>query len=105
MTNIRRSCDCGNSPKNIFAEDFTVGLLTGDRDFLVGAAAEGLNLSDVAEPPIEIVIDHVVTHGKAGAVNGTMVRKDGRSEGFCLMLTFASAKADRVARVSYYQAA
>ena len=103
MTKLRRSGDCGNSPKNLFAEDFAIALFTGDREALGRTAAEGLDLGKLPEPPVEMSIDHVVTHGKAGAVNGTLVAKDGGSEGFCLVLTFASAKADRVSKVQRYR--
>jgi hypothetical protein len=102
MTKIERSRDCGNSPKNLFAEDFTIALLTGDRDFVARVATAEFDPG--GQPPAELVLDHVVTHGKAGAVNGKIVAHDGRCEGFCLVLTFASAKADRVSRVQFYRA-
>lgn len=103
MTSIRRSADCGNSPKNQFAEEYVIALLTGDMRTLEPASADGINIEQGhGETPSTIQIDHVVTHGKVGAVSGTVGFDNGRSSGFCFMLTFETAKANRVSKVTRY---
>jgi hypothetical protein len=103
MIEVRRSADCGNSPKNQFAEEFVLAVLTGDRAKVEQASVADLKIEQTpAEGLIGIDIENVVTHGRAGAVNGTVTSRDGRKTGFCFVLAFASAKADRVAKVTRY---
>ncbi len=121
MTTIQRSADCANSPKNAFAEDVAVVLLTGTSVTLapslsddatievVGKAArwgQG-DLRDFFETALEanpqaLRIEHALTHGKVGAVNGVLTTQDGADKGFCVMLTFASTKAKRVRTIQLY---
>ncbi len=117
MTRVHPSTDCGNSPKNATAQDLAVALETGDVGVLeamlaqdaVIATASGLRLerdafldwlADAPAPRVTI-IDRVVTHGKAGAVNGVS-ELDGGERRFCHVIHFTSVKCDRVARISSY---
>lgn len=121
MTRIIVSPDCGNSPKNIFLRDFTIafakgniksvlGQVTGDvrwtvigdwsiqgKEELVGALEPFMN-----DKPVELTILHVVTHGKAGAVNGTVKLKSGKVRAFCDVYEFSSARGDRVQEITSY---
>lgn len=117
---IVRSKDCGNSPKNQLAENLSVALATGDavtlaglltdeaewrilgvgelrgRDAIVGALARmGIRGST-------LTVTHVVSHGRAGAVNGVVERRDGNTH-FCDVLEFANAKATSIARITSYR--
>ena len=49
-----------------------------------------------------LTIHHVVTHGKAGSVNGTMKSKDGRTIGFCDVYEFTTAKGTSVQAITSY---
>lgn len=104
MLEVERSADCGNSPKNQFAEALVIALLSRDMATLEAAGASDMGLEQMpGEPPAKIQIEHVVTHGKVGAVSGTITMSDGRSAGFCFVLEFATAKADRLSKVIRYK--
>ncbi|WP_332717453.1 hypothetical protein [Pelagibacterium mangrovi] len=121
MTRITRSGECGNSPKNAFAEDFAIALLTADADKLNnwlaaqcsallpnGINADGTEaiMSAIGKilPDIESLrIHHAITHGRVGAINGELVQTE-KTTGFALMLDFKTTKADSVAAIRLYLA-
>lgn len=117
MTNIQRSADCGNSPKNKLAEDVAVALETGDADFLTGlldpkvewrhpggivrtarGVVDGVGNGDM---PNSLVIDHVVSHGKVAAINGTR-KSSHNEERFCHVLEFTSATFKKIWRIESF---
>jgi hypothetical protein len=121
MTRIIRSADCGNSPKNAFVERLTIGIATRDAELVrdcvtdqaewttvggdrrvgkmqIEAALNDANAGDIAS----VRIDRVVSHGKAGAANGTIEYRRARTVGFCYVYEFASAKGSSVARIVSY---
>lgn len=117
MTHINRSADCGNSPKNKMAEDIAIALETGDVDFFSSVLDEGalwnnasanltapeaiLGKLNAMPKPATVTIDRVISHGKAGAVNGVVSR--GRAERrFCHVIEFTSVKCSRVRRIETY---
>ena len=121
MTSVRRSGDCGNSPKNSLLEDLTVAFATGERQILLagtsadvrweivgqkqvaGKAAFVTALEELqAEPVAEITIQHVVSHGKAGAVNGEMRLASGERRAFCYVYAFSNAKGTQVREIRAY---
>jgi hypothetical protein len=63
--------------------------------------AEKVRAQETAEAKT-VTIHHVVTHGKAGAVNGTMKLKDGRSRQFCDVHEFTNAKGTSVRAITSY---
>jgi hypothetical protein len=106
------SGDCGNSPKNTLLQDITVAFAERDAGFLsdhltddfrwevVGArVVEGLAASmqalDETDDVSQLTVEHVVSHGRVGAVNGT-VQQGGLTSDFCDVFEFANAKAERV---------
>ena len=116
---IRRSGDCGNSPKNVFVEDLTIALakrdaraldakLTNDVRWTLagGSTVHGKPALNEAlaggEPIARLTIAHVVTHGRAGAVNGTLEDAQGRIRDFCNVYEFGSAKGDSVGAITAY---
>jgi hypothetical protein len=122
MTKVQRSAECKNSPKNAFAEEVAVQLLTQGTDVVANIVTDDAVLGGDSEEAIEgreqilaligrglepdletLEIHHAITHGKVGAVNGTMGLGDGSRRGFCFVLEFASTKADRVKRVQVYR--
>ncbi len=108
MTTVRRSADCGNSPKNQFAEDTAISIETGEAGLLKPALSKDFTwtngvgdlldatrfLASLAEPPqpATLTIHCVVTHGKAGAVSGTSISTTGRERSFCHVIQFANSK-------------
>ncbi len=121
MTRIIRSEDCGNSPKNILLEGITVAFFSGDERFILNSATEDFRWTIVGERTYqgkseviaalkatlatdsleEVRIEHVVNHGKAGAVNGEFLQ-NGVSVAFCHFYEFGSAKGTSVSSVASY---
>lgn len=119
MTTISQSRDCGNSPKNRFAEQIAIALETGDTGFLTDVLDEGVTwetaggevtgceqvLAQVKKTrkPKGLSIDHVVTHGKAGTINGVLeFGKSGRARRFCHVLTFTNTKCQTLQRITSF---
>lgn len=119
MTDITPSPDCGNSPKNKFAEQIAIAMETGDLGFLADVLEESvtweigkddvsgrehvLSLKEQAKVPSRLLIDHVVTHGKAGAVNGVAEFDNaGDVRRFCHVLTFTNTKCRTVRRITSF---
>jgi hypothetical protein len=121
MTKVVRSRDCGNSPKNTLLEDLTIALAKRDTRFLIGVVTEDVRWNVVGRRVVEgrralveaidetgrrdtvtkIAIDHVVSHGRAGAVDGTMqVAK--RTVAYCNIYEFDSAKGTSVRTITTY---
>lgn len=121
MTEIVKNEDCGNSPKNIFAQDIVIAIVENDIDFLRDRVAEDVNWKIVGEEEIQgresfldqvrlqngnkvskVEIFQVVTHGKAGAVNGTRSFENGKMHEFCEVLEFTNTSGTRVASITSY---
>src|SRR5688572_22466224 len=90
--------DCGNSPKNLLLRDFNIAAAKGDLSFVAQHIADDV-IWRLYEPagqkhiqgkenvireykdnlvivPVRFSIDTVISHGKTGAVNGTIVAED-----------------------------
>ena len=121
MTRIITSEDCGNSPKNTFVANLSIALALGDSAFVLdsvsgdirwhrigtqphqGKDALALALAQVAsEPPEELTILHAVTHGRAGAVNGTFILRNGDKRAFCHIFELNGAKGTSVKEITSY---
>ncbi len=121
MTRIVRSGNCRNSPKNQLVEDLAVALLTGDRQAVSGLVTDDVQWTTVGGEAVqgrqalgdslqgvepagieELVVLHVVTHGKSGAVDGTIV-DGGRQQGFCHVFDFANTRGSTVQRITSYR--
>lgn len=120
MTEILRSADCGNSPKNAFLEALAVAMASGDVEAALGRVADDVEWrmagGDVArgkeqfaaalhgaqEKPARLTMVHALSHGKAGAVNGVVEYAGGRAHGFCHVFEFGSAKGTSVSRITSY---
>lgn len=122
MTDVTRSSDCGNSPKNILAESLAIALATGDIGGVFAATGENVQWRIVGNEPIagaekvaealragagrkpkRVVIGHVMTHGRSGAVNGTVEFAGGKLREFCDVFEFSSAKGTHVSRITSYR--
>lgn len=117
MARLNRSADCGNSPKNRMVEDIGIALEMRDTEFLSSildsgavwsysssiktAAEKILDTLSTQEKPAVLTIDHVMSHGKVGAVNGHAEHGKG-GQRFCHIIEFTSAKCSRVKRIESY---
>jgi SnoaL-like domain len=105
--------DCGNSPKSLFLRDFTIAFVENKTDVIFDAFADDViwtmlgektihgkqeakeSLKDMLDDFIaELTITNIITHGDTGAVNGTMLFKDGKTFGYCDVYTFTSHARD-----------
>lgn len=119
MAKVNRSKDCGNSPKNAFAQEVAIAIEKGDSKALDKVLVEGatctlengqrVSRSDFLDAlnrhrakPTVIDVDRVVTHGRAGAVDGASRLGNARLRRFCHVLHFANTKGDKVAHISSY---
>lgn len=111
MTRVIASEDCGNSPKNIFVQDLTIALAKGDSRYIPENVREGirwnilgvqhiqgkeqlveaLKLSKLGKV-VELTIEHVATHGKAGVVNGIRKLAKGKRSRFVTSMDSAIPK-------------
>ena len=115
---VQRCADCANSPKNQRAEEIALALMgvgTLDPDHL----SEAVGWDKSGAPAVmgheavlrgitpcgasSIVIDQVVSHGKAGAVSGMLHMPDGQTRLFCHMIRFTSAAAKTVAHIVSFE--
>lgn len=121
MTRVFTSPDCGNSPKNKFIEKITIAFGTGDIETILGSVTADIRydraggscvvgienfareLERLKEDEVEeLVIQHVLTHGKAGAANGIKKLKNGTTFGFCNVFEFDGAKGARIRGITSY---
>ena len=121
MTKIIKSDDCGNSPKNLLVESISIALAVGDSRSLSGSVTDDIRWNIIGtdllqgkesfdarleqlsnDKVIEIVIQHVATHGKAGAVNGTKKLKNGKTYAFCDVYEFSGVKGTSVQDITSY---
>jgi hypothetical protein len=112
------SADCGNSPKNTLLQDIAIAFAKRDAEFLLGRVTDDIRWEVVGGRVVEgreafaralqtlgsvtqLTIDHVMSHGRVGAVNGVAVHRDGARE-FCDVYEFANAKAERIKSIKSY---
>jgi hypothetical protein len=121
MTDIRRSEDCGNSPKNLLLQDLTVAFARADVLRIVDFVASDVRWLPVGGQPVvgadtfckaitrygpatAVTIEHVISHGKAGAVNG-VVEYGKKRRAFCYVVEFTSAKGLHVSEITTFSVA
>jgi hypothetical protein len=77
--------------------------LPAGRKPVVGKEAVSRAIAKYA-PATSLTIEHVISHGRAGAVNG--YAEFGRKRrAFCHVFEFSSAKGDRIKAITTYSAA
>ena len=118
---ITRSKNCGNSPKNGFVENFSISLIksdleslahwvTDDVEWKIGDESEIIGKANFLEEVqkrrlsnlLSITIMHVVSHGKVGAANGSILLKPPIESQFCHVFEFSSAAARSIKRIQSY---
>ncbi len=117
MPRVNRSSVCGHSPKNKLVGDIALALEARDTDFLstildsnavwnyMGGSATTaetiLGHVGAMNSPDTLTIDRVASHGKVGAVNGT-IRQENGGHRFCHVIEFTSVKCNQVRRIESY---
>jgi len=122
MLKVSQNADCGNSPKNRLAANTEIALARGDTAFLREVLSSDVRWQIIGEPMREgreeviqaliqrarnedireIIIAHAISHGKNGAVNGSMTRADGTRVDFCTFFTFSNAKGSAIRAIEHY---
>ena len=112
------STDCGNSPKNTLLQDIAIAFANRDADFLsdhltddvrwelvgsrvVAGLAALMQTVKQSDDITQLTVGHVMSHGRVGAVNGT-VQRGAKVDDFCHVFEFANAKAERVKSIRSY---
>ena len=105
---IKKSKDCGNSPKQQFLQDLTIALACNHLSELESFLSEDITWcqsgrADIVgmdallnkqkkNPPVDsLTIHDVVSHGKKGAVRGTY-ETSGKARSFCHFFEFTNHK-------------
>ena len=117
---VQRSGDCGNSPKNVFAEEVTIAIAKRDTRFLRAKLTDDVRWNVVgarivdgkqafcdalamqSDAVTKLVINHVVSHGRAAAVNGVAEDAEGGSIDFCNVYEFGNAKGNSLKSITAY---
>jgi hypothetical protein len=117
MTDVIRSADCANSPKNARAEEIALALMgigalpdtmlaeNAVWDGAGGALAGRAAILDAcaAQPEADkIRVEQVVTHGAAGSVSGRITR-GGETRLYCHVIRFSSAAAKQIAHLVSFE--
>ncbi|WP_299092340.1 nuclear transport factor 2 family protein [uncultured Metabacillus sp.] len=110
--NINVVCpeDCGNAPKKVVLKEFIIALAKKDISFILENVSDDIlwnkigcekiegkdhfaeALQQINDSPVwEIQISNIITHGRSGAVNGTLLLEDNRKLEFCDVYMFTSA--------------
>jgi len=121
MTRVFVSEDCGNSPKNLFLQKLTIAFAKRDTKFILESVTDDIRwniLSDnliegkdnfakalenlEKDTTMEISIQHIATHGKAGFVDGITQLKNGKTYAYCDAYTFNNTKGTTVREITSY---
>lgn len=121
MTKITLETDCGHSPKREFLKDFNVAYGKGNPDFLTENVTDDIVWKIIGDKTIEgkekyaaaleemkemevteMTIEKVVTHGKEGAVNGTLTMGDGETYAFADFYEFKNTRAKELRSITSY---
>ena len=121
MTKIIIKEDCGNSPKNILLQQFTIAIARRDTKFILDTIADPIRWNFVGDRVIEgredlaeflkqlksnkvtlLTIHHITSHGKAGAVDGMQKLESGETLAFCNVYEFGNTKGTLISDITSY---
>ncbi|WFE76060.1 hypothetical protein [Roseinatronobacter sp. S2] len=117
MTEIIGSKDCGNSPRNRFAQHVAITLETGRieagtvSDAVIwqrptGAVVQGFVALDQAlaggTACKSVTVGHAISHGRTGMACGETVLSDGTRRRFCHVFEYTNTKGNCVAVIKTY---
>ena len=121
MTEIKKPKDCGNSLRNRTLQDLAIAIAVADSHLITqlvtddvlwrpigsksvsGADAVSRGLARYG-PAAVLTLEHVISHGRTGAVNG-VVEYARKRRAFCLVVEIAGAKGDKVREITSYSVA
>lgn len=118
MTRIQTNASCGNSPKNQLLVDFLIAIARADKSAVAALVTEDVVWSPVGGKSVNgaaafcktitrhgaaarLSVEHVVTHGRAGAIDG-IVEFGEKRRAYCYIVDFANAKGSAVKRLTSF---
>ncbi len=121
MVNTTVHTSCKNSPKREFLKEWTIAFAEGNSSFVLDGISDGVTWNIVGDKRIEgkeafgqaleemganevaeLALHKIVTHGKEGAVNGTMVMENGKRYAFCDVYEFTNARGTTIKSIESY---
>ena len=118
---VNVQADCGNAPRKLLLRDISIAFAERDVATLLehahkditwnrvgtniteGKAAFEEALSSLTLPDArELTLHHILTHGKEGAVSGTVIFSDGSQRDFCDVYVFSSTTSKLVKVLQSY---
>ncbi|UCS92912.1 nuclear transport factor 2 family protein [Echinicola marina] len=121
MTKIIASPNCGNSPKMAFLKEFNIAFAKGNIDYLIESVSDEIVWHIVGDKEIagkemfrsemenmktnkvvELTLYQILSHGKEGAVNGSMKMHDGKEYAFSDFYQFSGAKGKLIKSITSY---
>ena len=115
--------DCGNSPRKAQLKDLNIAFARNDVDSIMEHMSDGivwrmvgdrvvrgkeelektlLHMADIGSAA-ELRIDHIITHGKEGALDGCISFDNGQQVAFCDIYVFSShSKKARIKELTSY---
>ncbi|GAA0606790.1 hypothetical protein GCM10009001_25060 [Virgibacillus siamensis] len=111
--------DCGNSPKTQLLKELNIAGANKNTNFITRHISETIccevvggekihgekdviNTIKQADPIIQLEINNIITHGRTGAVNGT-ISTENNSYGFCHVYNFTGAgKTAKIKKITIY---
>ena len=121
MTRVIKDKSCGNSPKNELLQAFCIAAARKDLGLIEDLVTDDVGWHQVGRKPVsgstavaraitkycpasKLRIDHVISHGKAGSVDG-IIEFGNKRRAFCHVFEFASARADRIRSIKTFSVA
>lgn len=121
MTEIKKLKDCGTSPRNRTLQDLAIAIALADVYLISQLVTDDVLWRPIGDKPVSgsdavcgglarhgpataITIEHAISHGRTGVVNGE-VQFGRKRRAFCLVVEFASAKGSKVREISSYSVA
>ncbi|WP_164669432.1 hypothetical protein [Virgibacillus doumboii] len=111
--------DCGNSPKKQQLKEFNIAVVTNDTGFVYKNTSDNIlwdfvglktlqgkeNLNKAMHQSgnvLELIMKNIITHGRTGAVNGTLITENHRYE-FCNVYNFkGTVKNSKIKEITTY---
>ncbi|MGG6230459.1 nuclear transport factor 2 family protein [Tenacibaculum sp. SDUM215027] len=121
MVKIISSPNCGNSPKMTLLKEFNIAFANGNMEFLTENVTDDIVWSIVGDRKIEgkkefieelkkikekevteLTLKQILSHGKEGAVNGTIKMQNGKKHAFSNFYFFKGAKGAKIKLITSY---
>lgn len=121
MTKIISSPNCGNSPKMTFLKEFNIAFAKGNLEFLIENVTDDIVWNVIGDRKIEgkerfteqlarmksekakeLIIDHILSHGKEGASSGTIKMQNGKKYAFSDFYVFKNTKSTDLKSITSY---